>query len=617
MFRSLAKSKIAIALAILFGISLFFFRGSKRYSNLFNSDNVVATVSGTPISTTKFNRVVQMDINRWSQILDKTLTGDDIKSLQIHSQALGVLINDAVFENEYNDMNLIIDESIIAQKTKERLPQLYDKNNKLNEVFLNTFLDQQQLRIEDIVQIIDFETRDDFVNKTLFDVNYPQYFSNKINNYNNHLRKISHIEFSLDEVNIENEIQKHELSMQEKLQKYYEQNTHQYMSKEKRNVEYIIFDKKKYATNFIPTDFEIMEYYNSNKELYYQKEKRGFIQFNFKKKEEAINFKSKIQNLVDPSEILKTANENNYNFSQFENLMADELLGEIAEPLFALTLNQQSEIIETSLANHIIILNSIEPSKQMKLEEVKESIKNTITTIELNNYFNDIKNQTSEKILNGQSLNEIANDFNLTISLVNNITQDYNQYDQSEEIIFSSLIPAVFGSNKDFVSNVININDDYAYIFNVTEITSSLPLDINSIQEKLLNDWKKSIKIEKINSAVKLNINNNKFFSEVVNTYQSQPKVLTINNNYNELPRNYIFKILEAEKGQNIQYIDNNSVHIAKILDISIPNEKNDKITIPLTNDLRESFRAEIYKNKKISTNDSLIYAIIQNNTNG
>ena len=612
MFRSLGKSKIAFVLAILFGISLFFFKGGSRYSNLFNSDTVVATVSGTPISTSKFNRTMQMNINKFNQMLGKPITGDEIRSFQIHSLSLEALINDAVFENEYDSIKLIIDESVIAQKTKERIPQLYDKNNKLNETYLNTFLKQQQLKIEDIVQIINFETRDEFVNNALFNINYPQYFSSKIDNYNNHSRKISYIEFLLEEVNIENDIQKYALNMKEELEKYYENNINQYMSKENRNVEYIIFNKKKYADNFVPTNFEIKEYFNANKELYYQKEKRSFIQFNFKKLEEAKNFKSKIQNFINPSDILKIAEENNIRFSEFENLIADEMLEEISKPLFELNQNQQSKIIETSIAKHIIILQSIEPERQLKFDEVKENIKNTITAIELNNYFTDIKNQASEKILNGKSLSEIANDFNLTISLINNITQDYDQYDQSEEIIISSLIPAAFGSNKDFVSDVIDINNDYAYIFNVKKITPSTPLDITSIQEILLNDWKKSKKIETINSDVKINKDNNNFFSQLLSTYQLQPKELIINNNFNELPRSFIVEVLEGEKGQNIQYIDNNLVHIAKIIDIMIPDEKNDNISISMADDLRGSFGGELYKNKNMSTNDSLINAIIQ-----
>jgi len=612
MFRSLGKSKIAFVLAILFGISLFFFKGGSRYSNLFNSDTVVATISGTPISTSKFNRTMQMNINKFNQMLGKPITGDEIRSFQIHSLSLGALINDAVFENEYDSIKLIIDESVVAQKTKERIPQLYDKNNKLNETYLNTFLKQQQLKIEDIVQIINFETRDEFVNNALFNINYPQYFSSKIDNYNNHSRKISYIEFLLEEVNIENDIQKYALNMKEELEKYYENNINQYMSKENRNVEYIIFNKKKYANNFVPTNFEIKEYFNANKELYYQKEKRSFIQFNFKKLEEAKNFKSKIQNFINPSDILKFAEENNIRFNEFENLIADEMLEEISKPLFELNQNQQSKIIETSIAKHIIILQSIEPERQLKFDEVKENIKNTITVIELNNYFIDIKNQASEKILNGKLLSEIANDFNLTISLINNITQDYDQYDQSEEIIISSLIPAAFGSNKDFVSDVIDINNDYAYIFNVKEITPSTPLDITSIQEILLNDWKKSKKIEKINSDVKINKDNNNFFSQLLSTYQLQPKELIINNNFNELPRSFIVEVLEGEKGQNIQYIDNNLVHIAKIIDITIPDEKNDNISISMADDLRGSFGGELYKNKNMSTNDSLINAIIQ-----
>ena len=612
MFRSLGKSKIAFVLAILFGISLFFFKGGSRYSNLFNSDTVVATISGTPISTSKFNRTMQMNINKFNQMLGKPITGDEIRSFQIHSLSLGALINDAVFENEYDSIKLIIDESVVAQKTKERIPQLYDKNNKLNETYLNTFLKQQQLKIEDIVQIINFETRDEFVNNALFNINYPQYFSSKIDNYNNHSRKISYIEFLLEEVNIENDIQKYALNMKEELEKHYENNINQYMSKENRNVEYIIFNKKKYANNFVPTNFEIKEYFNANKELYYQQEKRSFIQFNFKKLEEAKNFKSKIQNFINPSDILKFAEENNIRFNEFENLIADEMLEEISKPLFELNQNQQSKIIETSIAKHIIILQSIEPERQLKFDEVKENIKNTITAIELNNYFTDIKNQASEKILNGKSLSEIANDFNLTISLINNITQDYDQYDQSEEIIISSLIPAAFGSNKDFVSDVIDINNDYAYIFNVKEITPSTPLDITSIQEILLNDWKKSKKIEKINSDVKINKDNNNFFSQLLSTYQLQPKELIINNNFNELPRSFIVEVLEGEKGQNIQYIYNNLVHIAKIIDITIPDEKNDNISISMADDLRGSFGGELYKNKNISTNDSLINAIIQ-----
>ena len=119
MFRRLGKSKIAFVLAILFGISLFFFRGSSRYSGLFDSDNVVASVSGTPISTTKFLRVLDMNISQYSQMFGRQLTSEEIQAFQIHSMALGSLINNAVFENEFDTQNFVIDETVVASETKK------------------------------------------------------------------------------------------------------------------------------------------------------------------------------------------------------------------------------------------------------------------------------------------------------------------------------------------------------------------------------------------------------------------------------------------------------------------------------------------------------------------
>ena len=50
LLKKLGKSKIAFVLAILFGISLFFFRGSSNYSNLFNSDDNYAYITSSKVN---------------------------------------------------------------------------------------------------------------------------------------------------------------------------------------------------------------------------------------------------------------------------------------------------------------------------------------------------------------------------------------------------------------------------------------------------------------------------------------------------------------------------------------------------------------------------------------
>jgi len=55
------------------------------------------------------------------------------------------------------------------------------------------------------------------------------------------------------------------------------------------------------------------------------------------------------------------------------------------------------------LAYHIIILDEIFPKKELKFEDVKEEINNTLTNFELDSYFNELKSSLDQQILDGFS----------------------------------------------------------------------------------------------------------------------------------------------------------------------------------------------------------------------
>ena len=59
-----------------------------------------------------------MNINNFGNMLGKKLNGEEIRGFQIHSLALGALINDALFEDEFGNLNFKIDEKVIALKLK-------------------------------------------------------------------------------------------------------------------------------------------------------------------------------------------------------------------------------------------------------------------------------------------------------------------------------------------------------------------------------------------------------------------------------------------------------------------------------------------------------------------
>ena len=612
MFKFLTKSKIAFILAILFGISLFFFQSGSRHSNFFNSDSIIAKVANTNVSTTKFTRTMDLNINKLNlQGKDKN---DGVRNYQIFSLAnevLSSLIKEALFENEYDKIKLQVDEEVIALNTKKRIPQLYDSNNQLNKDYLNDFLQQQRLTIEDLVQIIEFETRDKYFSDSFFKSEYPEYFANKINRYNEHNRKISYIAVDIENIIIEKFLKDNFPNLSETIKEYYENNLNNYMSKEKRNVEFFIINKDLLNDNFTPADFAIKEYYNNNKELFYQNEKRSFLQFNFQEKSEAENFLKKIKDF-DKLKLLEYAKTNNINYNQFKELQKNEILSSLSEELFKLKTNEKSKIIETSLAKHILILTDILPSYQSDLDEVKNEIKNIITKVETQNIYNDLLNQISEKIINGNSFKEIANSLNLDIRFVNNLTRDYNEYDESEKILYLNLIQSSFASNKDFVSDIININENISYVFNVTNIEESKALKFEDIKNDILNDFKTSKRIEITKKEVEENIKNSNFIYDIAIRYNLPIKENILNTNSKKLPINLTKKIFETNLNENTYSIANRKFYISKIEEIIIDETTNLNNDIFLTNNLKDSFGQELMKTKKISPNEELISAIIQ-----
>ncbi len=609
MFRSLGKSKIAFVLAILFGISIFFFRGSGRYSNLFNSDNIVASVSGTPISTTKFLRVLDMNISQYSQMFGRQMTSEEIQAFQIHSMALGILINNAVFENEFDSQNFIIDETVVASETKKRFPNIYNKNNKLDEIALNSFLKQQRLKIEDLVKIINYETRSNVFDELFLEVKYPNKFQKIINKHNNHSRNINLIKFNINEYKLSN-IENLDISINnQKIVDYFNKNINSYMDPEKRDVSYILIDKNDYLDQYTPSNSKIENYYNNNKKLFLEPEKRDFLQFNFKSLEEASEFKNKTISF-NSENIIKFAEENNITFNKFTSVANDEVLEELSDVIFSLKENNISSVVETTLAKHVIIVSKIYPEIQNTIAQSKDKIIETLLEVELNNYILELKNNISQQILDGTSLNEIANINSLTIK---NLSRTERAFDTiKDDFVINEIVTKAFSSNKDFVSDIEDINDNQSIIINVDNIIYEKPYELNQVFERVSDDWIKSLKIKEIESYIDDSISNSKLIKDLSIYFKVETSNIDLKFNSDDFPSTFKNKVFDNDIDKIYFSVSNDEIYVAKTNKVTFPSDGEiNNQDLELSSELRSFFGAEIVKNKNISKNDNLIQALI------
>ncbi len=602
--RALNKGWIGIILVILFGASLFFFRGSARYSNLFNSDNFVANVSGTQISTSQFLRALELNIGQFAQMIGQDLSGDQIRAFQIHQLVLQNLVNNAIFENEFDNINYIIDDTVIAKKTKERFPNLYN-NNQINDDSLNNFLKQQRLKIEDVVNIINYETRGEVFDNLFFDENYPLEFSKKISLYNEQIRSVDLLKVSYENINLSNFDKQSIDKNDNELINFFEEKKLNYMSNEKRDISFIEIYKDSYRNNFVPNNDEILDYYNTNKEIFTIPEKRSFKQFNFKSKIEADDFRLKI-NSLNVDDIISYATENNVTFNNFKDVDKNQVLEELSNVIFSLKENEISNVVTTTLANHIIILEGINNERKPSLNEVSEQIKNTLTIVQLDNFFNDLKLKISQQILDGYSLNELAEENQLSLKNLKNVSQESNENNEFE----NAIVKSAFTQNKDFISDILDFNDNKSFIINVDEIYPSKVEKIDTVLDIVIDDF---IKFKKLNFASETfnNFKNSNNLEGIKNIFKSNIDAVKIKLNSEDLPKSLTKKIFDSKLNELTFSSDDKNIYFASVNKIEIPDKIQNSQDINLISELKNAFGNEIIKTKKISVNDELINGLL------
>ncbi len=602
--RVLNKKWIGIVLAILFAASLFALGGSSRYSNLFNSDNFVANVSGTNVSTTQFVRALDMNINQFKQMIGSELSAEQIRAFQIHQLVLQNLVNNAIFENEFDKINFTLDNSTIAKKTKDRFPSLYI-NNSINDDALNSFLRQQRLKIEDLVNIINYETRANVFDDLFFSKNYPNELSKKISMVNNQTRKIRLIKVPFEKINIPNFNIENIDNNNEDLINYYSENTKNYMQDEKRDLSYIVIDRSSFRDNFTPNITDIENYFLENKNLFLIPEKRSFLQFNFKSNEEAENFRVSIKDLNE-EEIIKFSDENKIIFNKFENVDKNQVLEELSNEIFSLQKNEISKVISTAIAFHVFILENISRERQPLFDEVKEEIKLNLTNIQLNNFYGDLKLKINQQILNGLTINEIASKNNLLVINLKNITVN----NQEEDDFINAVITRGFSQNIDFLSDIEDYDNNKSFIINVDSITPSKAKSFDAAFIDVKSDYLISKKTDYANKTFKEN-NFKNSIRKISEIFNIEDQLISIEMNSDSLPTSVKRNIFDSDINNLTFSIDEKNIYFAEVDSILIPDINEEFSELDLISEIKNAFGNEIIKTKNISFNDELINGLL------
>ena len=148
-------------------------------------------------------------------------------------------------------------------------------------------------------------------------------------------------------------------------------------------------------------------------------------------------------------------------------------------------------------------------------------------------------------------------------------------------------------------------------IINVDLIEEEKPYMLEEVFAEVLNDWITSLKIENLKKKIEETAKKSQSIDEISNYVQNKitnDDLQLDNINYPATLKNNVFL---SEIGQIKLSVVDEEIYVSKLNKISFPENEINIQSISLLSELRSNFGGEIIKSKNISTNDSLIQALI------
>jgi len=184
---------------------------------------------------------------------------------------------------------------------------------------------------------------------------------------------------------------------------------------------------------------------------------------------------------------------------------------------------------------------------------------------------------------------------------------------EQEKQFFNNLYDKSFNADKDFVSDIIKINNSSFYLYNVSNIYSPSPIKIENIEKTVEKDLRFYLKKEEISKLLDLNKYKENFIEEQSFFYNIDFEKIDIRKGSNILPLKLTNAIFNENEKSNLFDLDTNELNFIKIDEIIIKENSNFDNELSILGNLKNSFSNELLKNLKVSTNDNLINAVLDN----
>lgn len=425
MFDFVHRKKTIVQIILFLVMLPFLFWGIQSYRNE-SQMSAVATIEGEEIPRWEFDQAMRNQHERLRNMLKDNFNSAMLDNPEMRLAVLEGLIQQKIMHREAEDIGLTVLDSRLASEIQS-ISAFHDENGKFSYQRYEELLRRQQMTpviFEDRVgaEILQQQLLEPISNSAMVADTMVQ----TVIRLSEVKREINQVEIApdqyLSEVNPD----------EEAIKAYYDQYQAEFLLPERVRVEYLVLSLNELAQQETVTSEEVRNYYEAHQSDYGQPEERQashiLIAVADSTSDEAhAEAKRKAEDILaqvteDPEKFADLAKEFSDDSGSAKSggelgfLGKGVLVKEFEDALFQMESNEIRGPVETAFGFHIIKLSEIKPAQVAPVEEVEDSIEETLKRQKITNRFGEIAEEFSNIVYEqSDSLLPAADRFNLTI----------------------------------------------------------------------------------------------------------------------------------------------------------------------------------------------------------
>ena len=448
--------------------------------------NDVAVVGGEDLSGRGLYSDVYGEINRMREFMGNSFNIEKARQLGVVDAVLERQINSAAIRIGARELGIVISDALVREAVLQEpmfrgLAGNFD-GERFKQILKSNGLTEKNY----IARVREDLVRQQLVNTLNAGVIVPARLVDQVYSFREETRDVE-IGFVADsavpEISGTGDVE---------LREYYTKHKKMFTAPAYRAVNFVRLNAADLARNIEISDDNVLKAYSDRLDEFTVEERRNIRQILLSDEVTAKTAEEKVKKGEDFLDVAQEVANQDKATAELGILTRGDLLPDLADPVFQLSMGGISAPIKSSLGWHVMQVVAITPGKTKSFDEVKAEVKEALALQKAIDVIFDISNRFEDELAGGASLAEAASRLGLEVEKLGALDRAGN--DSSGEAIanlpLGDFVGTAFSAIEGEDSAMIESGDDGFYILNVTKVTPPALRPFSSVKDQVAAAWK-------------------------------------------------------------------------------------------------------------------------------